>query len=145
MRTIAEEVKHVLGKQTAYWGIELSQFRIDRIELPETVQTEILENWKQALRGRVTNDEARAQEKFLAVLRRYEDSGSFGHMANAFLSLFGTSSRIVGIMSRAMGLEGMTSLNAALRGLIEKIDENEPAAKKLPEALTRFELKSVGK
>ena len=135
-RTIAEEVKNALREQTAYWGVELGQFRIDRVELPETVQTEILENWKQALRGRVTSDEARAQKTFLAVLRRYEDSGSFGHMANAYIALFGTSSRIVGIMSRVMGLEGMASLNAALRGLVEKIDANEPAAKKLPEALT---------
>ena len=54
--------------QTENWGIELSQFRVDRIELPDTVQAEILENWKQALHGQVTIAEARAQEKFLASL-----------------------------------------------------------------------------
>ena len=108
---------------------------MDRIELPDTVQAEILENWKQALQGRVTTAEARAQEQFLAVLRKYEDPESFGHMADAFLALFRTSSRIVSIMSRAMGLDGMTSLNAALRTLMQKIDGNEPAAKRLPDAL----------
>ncbi len=140
IHAIAEEVRSKLVDQTACWGIELNQFCIDRLDLSPTAQEEILQRWKQIPRVPATKEEADAQENFLKVLKTYEESGSFGTEASDFLALFQTTSRIIGIVRRAIGPTGMKTLNSGLQQLIPQIDRDDNRARKLLDVLQNLRL-----
>lgn len=137
---IEEEVHSKLIDQTACWGIELNQFCIDRLDLTPTTQEEILQRWKQIPRTPANDEEARAQENFLKVLKTYEESGSFGTEATDFLALFQTTSRIIGIVRRVIGPAGLKSLNDGFQQIIPQIDRDDTRARKLPDALKNLRL-----
>ena len=125
--------KGALEKQTACWGIELSHLRVDRIELPDTVQAEILKGWKQTLRGPDTSDRA-AKDQVLGVLRQFREE------QEDFVDLFQVFSRIVRRVREITRPEGMKLLHEGLQAVLLKIASSEEATRKLPEALKNLEL-----
>ena len=117
-----------------------TNFRVDRLELSEKAQEEILQRWKQIPRTPATNDEARAQKLFLDILRQYGALGSFDSDANRFFAMFQTCSQIIGIVRGRRGEDGMRDLRAALDDIYVKIYGSDEAARKLPEALKNLQL-----
>ena len=59
---IARLVLEESRKRTACWGIALDDSRVDRLELSEKAQEEILQRWKQMARTSATKEEEDAAE-----------------------------------------------------------------------------------
>jgi hypothetical protein len=126
--TIADDVKTALHTPTANWGFALHEFRVDRIELPDTIQTGILEGWKQSIHGTDMPDRS-AQGVLLNTLRGFREE------QDEFVDLFKTFSMIVREVRRVMPSEGMKALNEALDGIRRSIWRHDEATRKLPGAL----------